>query len=49
MIEKAELFLELYGNSLIRQQTFDYLRTKCDQFIKSVELVFSLFVDYLFL
>ncbi|XP_062506774.1 dynein axonemal assembly factor 3-like [Corticium candelabrum] len=34
--EKAELFLELYGNSLIRQQTFDYLRTKCDQFIKFV-------------
>jgi dynein assembly factor 3 len=34
--EKAELFLELYGNSLIRQQTFEYLQAKCDQFIKFV-------------
>ncbi|XP_072035866.1 dynein axonemal assembly factor 3-like [Amphiura filiformis] len=34
--EKTELFLELFGNTLIRQQTNDYVITKANQFIKMV-------------
>ena len=32
--EKAELFLELFGNSLVRAQTADYLRQKANDLIK---------------
>ena len=32
--EKAELFLELFGNSLLRAQTADYLRLKANDLIK---------------
>ena len=32
--EKAELFLELFGNSLVRAQTADYLRLKANDLIK---------------
>lgn len=34
--EKSELFLELYGNSLIRHQTNVYLQLKCNDFIDLV-------------
>ncbi|XP_065844488.1 dynein axonemal assembly factor 3-like isoform X2 [Oscarella lobularis] len=34
--EKAELFLELYGNLLIRQQVADYVKAKSDQFIRLI-------------
>ena len=34
--EKVELFLELYGNSLIRPQTLQYLREKSNELIKYV-------------
>ena len=37
-VEKAEMFLEFYGNSLTRQQTFEYLKSKCNQFIKLVSV-----------
>ena len=33
-LEKAELFLELFGNSLVRAQTADYLRQKANDLIK---------------
>ena len=32
--EKVELFLELFGNSLIRAQTAAYLRDKATELIK---------------
>ena len=32
--EKAELFLELFGNSLVRAQAADYLRLKAIDLIK---------------
>ncbi|KAG8434111.1 hypothetical protein GDO86_012473 [Hymenochirus boettgeri] len=34
--EKSELFLELFGNSLIRNKTFTYLQEKCELFIQFV-------------
>ena len=34
--EKSELFLELFGNSLIRTQTDVYLRKRCNDFIELV-------------
>ncbi|XP_063292665.1 dynein axonemal assembly factor 3 [Pelobates fuscus] len=34
--EKSELFLEIFGNSLIRSQTAVYLQEKCDFFIRCV-------------
>uniref|UniRef100_A0A8C5R2T7 Dynein axonemal assembly factor 3 n=1 Tax=Leptobrachium leishanense TaxID=445787 RepID=A0A8C5R2T7_9ANUR len=34
--EKSEIFLELFGNSLIRSQTAAYLQEKCDFFIRCV-------------
>ncbi|KXJ14500.1 Dynein assembly factor 3, axonemal [Exaiptasia diaphana] len=34
--EKTELFLELFGNSLIRPQTSEYLQTKANEFIRMV-------------
>lgn len=34
VLEKAELFLDLFGNSLIRDVTEDYLCKKADEFIK---------------
>lgn len=34
--EKTELFLELFGNTLVRQQTGNYLVTKATEFIKMV-------------
>ena len=32
--ERIELFLELFGNTLIRAQTSKYLQKKCDKLIK---------------
>ena len=32
--EKVELFLEVFGNSLVRSQTADYVRVSADQLIK---------------
>ena len=34
--EKADLFVELYGNTLIRQQTLQYLQEKASLFIEMV-------------
>ncbi|XP_053308151.1 dynein axonemal assembly factor 3 [Spea bombifrons] len=34
--EKSESFLELFGNSLIRSQTANYLQERCDLFIRCV-------------
>ncbi|XP_046331215.2 dynein axonemal assembly factor 3-like [Haliotis rufescens] len=34
--EKSELFLELYGNILIREQTMQYVQKKATEFIKMV-------------
>ncbi|KAK3727505.1 hypothetical protein QZH41_018379, partial [Actinostola sp. cb2023] len=34
--EKTELFLELFGNSLIRPQTSEYLQSKCNDYIRMV-------------
>ncbi|XP_067664901.1 dynein axonemal assembly factor 3-like [Haliotis asinina] len=34
--EKSELFLELYGNVLIREQTMQYVQNKAKEFIKMV-------------
>ena len=33
-IEKCELFLELFGNSLIRPQTSEYLQEKANEYIR---------------
>ena len=32
--EKTELFLELFGNSLVRQQSIDYVEKMSTEFIK---------------
>ncbi len=40
-VEKTELFLELFGNSLIRAQTADYLREKATDLIKYVHVLSS--------
>ena len=32
--ERIELFLELFGNTLIRSQTSKYLQKKCEELIK---------------
>ena len=32
--EKTELFLELFGNSLVRPQTNEYLQQKSNKFIR---------------
>ena len=32
--ERIELFLELFGNTLIRAQTSKYLEKKCDELIQ---------------
>ena len=34
--EKVELFSELYGNTLIRQQTLQYLQQKANLFIEMI-------------
>ena len=34
--ERIELFLELFGNTLIRSQTSKYLQKKCEELIKWV-------------
>ena len=34
--EKVELFAELYGNTLIRQQTVQYLQEKANLFIEMI-------------
>jgi len=36
MVEKCERFLELFGNTLLREQTDEYLRRRCDDFIQWV-------------
>ena len=33
-VEKAEMFLELYGNSMLRAHTSDYMRMKATELIK---------------
>ena len=35
-VEKAEMFLELYGNTLLRARTSDYLRSKSKQLIRYI-------------
>ena len=32
--ERIELFLELFGNTLIRSQTSKYLQKKCEELMK---------------
>ena len=32
--ERIELFLELFGNKLVRAQTSKYLQKKCDELIR---------------
>lgn len=34
--EKTELFLEIFGNSLVRENTFDYIANKANDFIRLV-------------
>jgi len=34
VIDKTELFLELYGNSLVRQQSMEYVQQVAPEFIK---------------
>ena len=34
--EKTELFLELYGNLLVRQQSVEYVQKMSNEFIKYV-------------
>ena len=33
-LEKTELFLELYGNTLVRPQASEYLQQKSSEFIR---------------
>ena len=35
--EKTELFLELFGNSLVRPQTSEYLQQKSSDFIRYID------------
>ncbi|XP_073513878.1 dynein axonemal assembly factor 3 [Phyllobates terribilis] len=34
--EKCEIFLELFGNSMVRSKTAAYLRDRCERFIKCI-------------
>jgi len=43
-VEKTELYLELFGNSLVRRQCMDYVEKMAPEFIKCV----SMFLHFYF-
>lgn len=38
-VEKSEIFLELFGNSLVRESTAEYLRARSEVLIKYCDFI----------